>query len=117
MKLINFIIIAFLLINQPAYSSTNNISYKGGFINGNEYLSLSSDGKVKYAIGFIDGLLIAPLFGAPMERLTWLEQCTAGMNSKQIVAILEKYLTDNPEKWHKPMNGLSLKALKKSCNQ
>ena len=118
MKFINpLIIFVFLSINLPAYGSTDDISYKGGFLSGNKYLSLSADGKERYAIGFIDGLLIAPLLGAPMEGLNWLEQCTAGMNSKQIVAILDIYLTDNPEKWHIPMNGLSLKALEKSCNK
>ena len=118
MKIFKFLIIlVFLAMLLPASGATNDIYVQNGFVDGNDFLSFSSDGKEKYAIGFIDGLLIAPLLGAPKRRLNWLEQCAVGMNSKQIVAILEKYLTENPAKWHQSMHGLSLSAMKASCNQ
>jgi hypothetical protein len=85
--------IALLLI---AFISSYTHSQKGpgiraGFINGNDYLELDANEKRPYAMGAIDGLLVAPLLGAPEAQLkmaprlhTPNERWTGGRNHYQV---------------------------------
>lgn len=93
------------------------ISIKTGFISGNDFRSLSREAKRAYAMGLIDGWFVAPFFDAPKEELRWIEHCTTGMTDEQVVAILEKFLRDNPARWQEPMNVLAWVAMKDGCGK
>ena len=85
------------------------------FINGNEFLGRSDQEKRFYAIGVIEGMLLPPFFGAPNNNLAWLEDCVVGMTDRQVVAIFEKFLSENPGRWHDPMHILSYAAMRDAC--
>ena len=93
------------------------VSIKEGFVSGNEFRSLSHEAKRGYAIGVIDGLFLAPFFDAPKEELRWIERCATGMTDEQVMAILEKFLRDNPARWQEPMNILAWVAMKEGCGR
>jgi hypothetical protein len=86
-----------------------------GFLTGQEYLDLDTNGKRAYAMGIIDGMVAAPLFLAPQERVEWLSSCIVKMTDEQVVAILTKYLRDNPGEWHHSMNMTSYNAMSGAC--
>jgi hypothetical protein len=88
---------------------------KSGFLTGNVYRELSPAGKRGYVMGFTDGVLIAPLLDAPKSELRSIERCLVGMTDVQVVAIFDKWLTDNPARWHEQMNILSYSALRQAC--
>ena len=91
------------------------VMIKKGFLTGNTYRDLSPLGKRGYVMGFSDGVFIAPLLSAPKAEILWLEQCMVGMTDVQIVAIIDKWLADNPAQWHDQMNILTYSALRGSC--
>lgn len=90
---------------------------KRGFLTGNEYRALAYSEKRGYAMGFLDGVFISPLYGASKQRLRTVEQCTVGMTNDQMVAILDKWLADNPGRWHESMISLAFGALRDSCKR
>jgi hypothetical protein len=45
-----------------------------------------------YAMGIVDGMLLAPLFNAPKQDLSWFANCVEGMKDTQVVGILTKDL-------------------------
>ena len=87
-----------------------------GFIIGDLYRGLSEAEKSAYAAGLVDGMLLAPAFGARasgnVERL-W--ECTLPMTRVQLAALFSKWLTDHPELWHEGMNSVANDALTKVC--
>ncbi len=90
---------------------------KGGFLTGNSFRAATDNEKIGYAMGFIDGVFVAPIFAAPIKEIKWVEKCVDGMTNKQVVAILNKFLDDNPARWHEPMNILAWAAIKTVCKE
>jgi hypothetical protein len=69
-----------------------------------------------YAMGAINGMLIAPMFDAQKEKLQWLENCVENMTDDQVAAIIAKHLRDHPERWHHGLHLQSWQAMKGACN-
>jgi len=110
------VILALLLVScSVAAASERVINIKTGFLNGNAYQLLSQEERRAYAMGSLDGMFLAPLFGAKKVNLSWLERCATTMTDGQIAAIFDKYLRDNPGRWHETMNALGLAAMKNAC--
>lgn len=86
-----------------------------GFSTGEEFLSMSAIEQHGYAMGFLNGLLDAPVLGAPQEKVRWVADCATGMSSNQVREILRKYIKDHPERWHEPLNLSSFSALAEAC--
>ena len=93
------------------------VEIKKGFLTGNSFRELSDAGKRGYAMGFLDGALMSPMFDAPKGETRWIETCVVGMTDKQVVAILDKFLTNNPARWHEQMNVLAWLAMKEGCQR
>ena len=84
-------------------------------LTGNNYRLLTPIEKRRYVRGILDGTFTAPGFGAPRENMEWIEKCITNMTVEQPVAILEKYMADNPERWGDPMNFIFLSAMNGVC--
>lgn len=82
-----------------------------GFGTGNDYMAMSVREKYAYVMGAINGMLMAPVFGAPEKNTKWFTDYIKGMTNKQVVAILTKFLDDNPGRWHEPLNLLTYDAM------
>ena len=76
---------------------------------------MSESERSGYAMGFINGLLVAPMMTGKESDAMWLHPCTIKMTNTQAVAIIEKFLNDNPGRWQQPMNVLSFQAILQSC--
>jgi hypothetical protein len=88
---------------------------KSGFMTGNEFLALSRSVQSTYAMGLVDGMLLAPLFKAPKANMYWLETCTVGMTNEQVTAILRKELESNPATWHYAVHSAMYRAMLEVC--
>ena len=97
--------------------SSQPVAIKSGFLTGNEYLARDEAERRDYAVGFVDGVLLAPVFGATKTKMKWIEDCLTEMTNAQVAAILEYYLKNNPGRWHEQMNILAFVALKESCGE
>jgi hypothetical protein len=93
----------------------STLTVSKGFLTGKEYLDMDTAEKRAYAIGIIDGLAAAALFGAPQEKVDWLRFCIKDMSDDQVAAILTKDLRDNPGTWHYAMNVIAYNAMFSAC--
>lgn len=104
-----------VFMSSAVAHAEDKISISTGYLTGNTFKAMSDTSKNLYATGIIDGILLAPLYGAPKANLATLENCTEGMNGQQLVAIFNKYLALNPEVWHKSMHVTAHSAMKLAC--
>jgi hypothetical protein len=55
------------------YANQQTVKISRGFFSGRDYLDMSETEQRAYATGEINGMLVAPFFGAPEENLNWLK--------------------------------------------
>jgi hypothetical protein len=96
---------------QPAPTPDKSVYIPGGFGKGQDYLKMSEKEKRAYAMGAMNGMLVAPFFDAPEKSTNWLSDYLKGVSSEQVAAIITKYLKDSPELWHLGLNALTYKAI------
>jgi len=106
-----------LLLLIPSFSSASGVTYavNSGFGTGELFLSLSESEQRSYAVGVINGMLVAPMFGAQKKKMRWFEQCIQNMTDSQVTSILVKFLRDNPGRWHETPHVPMFTALKEAC--
>lgn len=70
-------------------------------------------------MGILDGMLLAPAFGAPDDgtKLKSLGTCIEGMTNVQVKAIIDKFLKDHPERWNNPMHTVAFTAMMEGCQR
>ena len=78
---------------------------------------MSDTEKRAYATGAINGMLVAPFFGAPEERLTWLKTCTGKMSDEQTASILSNYINNDSSQLNMSLNVVTFYALKDACDK
>src|SRR5215208_6265307 len=93
-------LIAFVTI----YASQQTVKISPGFFTGRDYLDMSDTEKRAYATGGINGMLVAPFFGAPEQNLSRLKTCTAKMSDEQLAAILTRYIREQPNQMQTNLN-------------
>ena len=108
-------ILVFIFLSAPAViASEQGILIHDGFGTGQDYISMSPGSKRIYAMGVVNGILIAPLFGAPKEEINWFESYLENMTDVQVAAILTKFLENNPGRWHDGLHILMFSAIKEA---
>ena len=90
-------------------------SIKTGFMKGKNFMALSSSAQSAYAMGVVDGMLLAPLFKAPKVNMDWLERCIVGMTNEQVSTILRKELEKDPGTWDHSVHSTMYNALLTAC--
>ena len=88
------------VINVHATQQTIKIS--PGFFTAKDYLDMSDTEKRAYVTGQMNGMLVAPFFGAPEEKLAWLKTCSGKMSDEQLASIVSRYVRDQPNPQAKP---------------
>ena len=88
-----------------------------GFIKGNDYLKAETGKRRFYGMGIIDGITLAPFFGAPKSKMIWFEKCVENMTDNQVEAIITNYLENHPGEWHHDLHLITLNAFQESCQK
>src|ERR1043166_9832860 len=99
-----FILVLLILMCVDSYASQQRVNISRGFFTGKDYFDMSDTEKRAYVTGAINGMLVAPFFGAPDERLTWLKTCTAKMSDEQAASVLSNYLGTNSSQLNMSLN-------------
>ncbi len=99
------------------YAQQQTVKISPGFFTGKDYLDMSDTEKRAYVTGEINGMLVAPFFGAPEENLGWLKQCSARMSDEQLAAILSRYIRDQPTQMQTNLNVVTFNALREACRK
>ena len=111
-RVINVIVIL-LCIN--CFCSQQQVSISRGFFTGSEYLDMTETERRAYATGAINGMLVAPLLGAPQERVDWLKKCTANLADTDTAEILTRYIKSQPGQLSASLNVITFNALRDAC--
>ena len=104
-----------LIVVVSVYGNQRTVSISGGFFTGKDYLEMSDTERRAYATGAINGMLVAPFFGAPEENLNWLKTCTGKMSDEQLAAIVTSYIGSQPKNLELHLNILTFNAIQQTC--
>lgn len=106
--------VAALTLGQDRAVWNTTVVIHNGFLSGNDFLKRSVVEQRFYAMGLVDGLLLAPFTGSPKENMNQLETLLEGMTGEQIVAIIRSYLQKNPERWNDSVHTSAYFSLKEA---
>ena len=99
------------------YPSQQKVKISPGFFAGKDYLDMTDTEKRAYATGAINGMLVAPFFGAPEDNLNWLKTCSGKMSDEQIASILTRYIREQPNQMELNLNVVTFTALREACRK
>ena len=97
--------------------SQQTVKISPGFFSGKDYLDMSDTEKRAYVTGEINGMLVAPFFGAPEENLNWLKTCTGKMSDDQLAGILTRFIRDQPNNLDANLNVVTFNAIREACRK
>lgn len=117
MKYLLLILLASLIAVVNVYPRQQTIKIGPGFFSGKDYLNMSTTERRAYITGEINGMLVAPFFGAPDENLAWLKTCSARLSDEQLAAILTRYIRDQPNQMEANLNVVTFGALREACRK
>lgn len=106
---------ATLLLASSTAADSQLLYLNGAFTTGNGFRRFSQGEQLSYVVGIVDGLKLAPTLGADKPDMKWLRTCIKDMEAEQIKAIVDMFLTDNPDRWHESMHMLVYAALLGPC--
>jgi len=99
------------------YANQQTVKISPGFFSGKDYLDMSDTEKRAYVTGEINGMLVAPFFGAPEENVAWLKTCSAKMSDEDLAAILSRFIRDQPGQMQTSLNVVTFNALREACKK
>jgi len=106
-----------LIAFASAYANQQTVKIGPGFFTAKDFLDMSDTEKRAYATGEINGMLVAPFFGAPEDNLNWLKACTAKMSDEQLASIIDRYIRDQPAQRTANLNVVSFTAMREACRK
>lgn len=106
-------IVAFITV----YANQQTVKISPGFFTGKDYLEMSDTEKRAYVTGEINGMLVAPFFGAPEENLNWLKACSSQKSDEELAGILTRFIRDQPGQMQTNLNVVTFNALREACKK
>jgi hypothetical protein len=106
-----------LLAFVSVYANQQRVKISPGFFTGKDYLDMSDTEQRAYTTGEINGMLVAPFFGAPEENLNWLKTCTGKMSDEQVASIVGKFIREQPDQLQANLNVVTFNALREACRK
>ena len=105
------------LLSTNSVPQNRRAMVHNGWLRAEDYLKLDPESQRVYAMGLLDGMYYAPVFGAPDNNklLVSLASCIEKMKASQVSAIIEKYVKENPEHWNWDLNGQAYAGLRRAC--
>ena len=99
------------------YANQQRVKISPGFFTGKDYLDMSDTEKRAYVTGEINGMLVAPFFGAPEENLNWLKTCTGKMADEELASIVTRFVREQPDQMQANLNVVTFNAVREACKK
>lgn len=96
-------------------SNDGRIQIHGGYVSGVQYMDMDGLQKKAYISGLLEGMLLAPAFGAPDENMEWFYVCTKEMGLNEIRQLLFEYIKTNYDLWENRNPAKSFRAIYQAC--
>lgn len=122
MKFLIFFVLILIAPNLYAKESTSldtkeRVLIYNGFGTGADFLKMGEMQRYTYVLGAVNGMLVAPFFEAPMERMNWFESYTKTMDINQTADLLTRYIKSNPSRSKDGLNTLLYMAIREDYNE
>ena len=91
------------------------VRIQGGYVAGVQYMDMDGLTKKAYVSGLIEGMLLAPAFGAPEENMEWFYVCTQEMGQDEIRKLLFEYIKDDHDLWEDQNPAKNFRAIYQAC--
>src|SRR5689334_4714452 len=105
-----------LIVAVSVYANQQTVKISPGFFTAKDYLDMSDTERRAYITGQINGMLVAPFFGAPEQNLTWLKTCSSKMSDEELSSLLIRYIHDQPNE-QQNLNVVTFTALREACRR
>ena len=106
-----------LLAFVTVYANQQRVKIGPGFFTGKDYLAMSDTEKRAYITGEVNGMLVAPFFGAPETNLSWLKSCTGKLSDEQLASILSDFIHQHPDQMQINLNVVTFNAVREACRK
>ena len=107
--------LAALLAFVSVYANQQRVSIGPGYFTGKDYLDMTDTERRAYATGAVNGMLVAPFFGAPEDNVNWIKTCTAKLSDEDVAAILTKYIREQETQLNYNLNIVTFNAMRNAC--
>lgn len=104
-----------LVLAVSVYANQQTVKISPGFFTAKDYLDMSDTERRAYVTGQINGMLVAPFFGAPEENLSWLKTCST-KSDEELASLLTRYIRDQPNQ-QQNLNVVTFAALREACRR
>lgn len=105
-----------LVVAVSVYANQQTVKISPGFFTAKDYLEMSDTERRAYVTGQINGMLVAPFFGAPEGNMTWLKTCSSKMSDEELSSLLTRYIRDQPNQ-QQNLNVVTFAALREACRR
>ena len=99
------------------YANQQRVKIGPGFFTGKDYLDMSDTERRAYVTGGVNGMLVAPFFGAPEEKVNWVKTCTAKMSDEQLASTVSRYIREQPNQMDANLNVVTFNAIRDACRK
>jgi hypothetical protein len=105
-----------LIVAINVYANQQTLKISPGFFTAKDYLEMGDTERRAYVTGQINGMLVAPFFGAPEDNLSWLKTCSGKMSDEELASVLARYIREQPNQ-QQNLNVVTFTALREACRQ
>ena len=105
-----------LIATVNVFATQQTVKISPGFFTAKDYLDMTDTEKRAYVTGQINGMLVAPFFGASEENLSWLKTCSSKMSDEQLASILSRHIREQPNP-EQNLNVVTFNALRQACRE
>jgi hypothetical protein len=111
------LVIIGLIGAASVYANQQQVKISPGFFTAKDYLDMSDTERRAYVTGQINGMLVAPFFGASEENVSWLKTCSSKMSDEDVAGILTRYVREHANQMQFSLNVVTFNALRESCRK
>ena len=101
---------------EPA-PEDGRIRIHGSYISGLQYLDMNGLEKKAYVAGVVEGMLLAPAFGADEAGMVWFHECTRAIGLKELRKYLFEYIKERDALWQHRNPAQIFRAIHEACEE
>ncbi len=95
-------------------AAADDVWIQNGFGTGRDFMNMTEVERRAYAMGIVNGVTLAPLFGATQQQLAWFDAYTDTRSDREIARITFDYIAGNPQSWGEQLHVLTISAIRQA---
>ena len=104
-----------LLIAMPVLAQDSGVRIMGGYLTGKDFMDMDGLEKRAYVAGLLEGMFLAPAFGAKNEDMDWFLTCTAEVGVEDFRKSIFEYIRTRDDLWANRSPAKMYRAVRELC--